>query len=408
MVRCTPERAFLTSVTWALSIALVWMVSNRESASESGQLLLSPTLETYSSGWSLEGPSVGEARCAPQVPPLQRDVVFVLSDQVNLTGASGEYYFMRAFAEATRMNGFTVKSHPRVDKALLQMIGSGSVHRVYVSSPEALNCSLLTRPSDHCKFYMQLPQNWPKLSDLSEDQWATKFCGLPPRQIVVPFPDTRNNFIGYWPLHAEPPKDAHARGKMGLLLLAKRPYYRHIKQVISLLLDLNFSLYGTWEVKLDTRVQEMGRLSLDELAQKMQELAFVLGAGNLNSPSPLEALANGVAFLNGNSGHMQHDFLDTLGPPYVYRVDLGRPHDVVDAARSAVEHRFASYVPWQMTREATVARVCRKVLNDVQPCLCAGAALAERKTKHSVCTRTPTKDFAIAAPFAMSPISMIR
>lgn len=69
----------------------------------------------------------------------------------------------------------------------------------------------------------------------------------------------------------------------------------------------------------------------------------------------------------------QHRALGHLGFPYVYNVDLHHPEEVVSAARMASKARFSSYVPWAYTREATVARICRSVLEDETPCQCFGA-----------------------------------
>ena len=87
----------------------------------------------------------------------------------------------------------------------------------------------------------------------------------------------------------------------------------------------------------------------------------------------------------------------TLGAPYVYNVQLRDAAAVVAAARKAVRLRFASYVPAAFSREAVVDRVCRSILEDVGPCLCAtpgGAATDADCRNASLYTRT----FFAAAP----------
>jgi hypothetical protein len=81
----------------------------------------------------------------------------------------------------------------------------------------------------------------------------------------------------------------------------------------------------------------------------------------------------------------------------VYNVQLRDAPAVVAAARKAVRLRFASYVPAAFTRAAVVDRVCRSILEDVGPCLCAtpgGAATDADCRNASLYTRT----FFAAAP----------
>ena len=150
---------------------------------------------------------------------------------------------------------------------------------------------------------------------------------------------------------------------------------------------------------------QLGRVSPDAFARRLQAASFLLGLGRPElSPSPFEALAAGAAFLNarydvvdpGARGY-QHDALATLGAPYVYNVQLRDAPAVVAAARKAVRLRFASYVPAAFTRAAVVDRVCRSILEDVGPCLCAtpgGAATDADCRNASLYTRT----FFAAAP----------
>ena len=73
------------------------------------------------------------------------------------------------------------------------------------------------------------------------------------------------------------------------------------------------------------------------------------------------------------------------------------PTALTDNDAAALNDCFASYVPAAFTRAAVVDRVCRSILEDVGPCLCAtpgGAATDADCRNASLYTRT----FFAAAP----------
>ena len=108
-------------------------------------------------------------------------------------------------------------------------------------------------------------------------------------------------------------------------------------------------------------------------------MSFALGVGfPLGSPSPLDALASGAAFLNPKfpaalPGDMtgrgvlhgpvtQNDGLAELSnAPHVVNVDFTTPSTVVDAAEASTrpENRFASYVPDALEEANVHLRVCK-------------------------------------------------
>ena len=93
----------------------------------------------------------------------------------------------------------------------------------------------------------------------------------------------------------------------------------------------------------------------------MKTCAFMVGIGKpFISPSPIIALANGVAFLNPIRENIwQHEPLTKVGEPYVYNVpNFTNVTDIVATAEATVEDRFASFVPEDFRVEAVVDRVC--------------------------------------------------
>ena len=143
-------------------------------------------------------------------------------------------------------------------------------------------------------------------------------------------------------------------------------------------------------------VTQLGGLAPDAYRRLLGEASFLLGLGlPFASPSPLEALAAGAAFLNpavvvrGDDDaaatsaaaalRFQHDPLAALGAPYVYNVDLRNATSVLAAARRAHARRFASFVPADYSKATVVERVCRSILEDVGPCTCARRSRLRRR-----------------------------
>jgi len=145
------------------------------------------------------------------------------------------------------------------------------------------------------------------------------------------------------------------------------------------LVGRGFELHAM-QAKLDLlgRCRELGKqmrivahsaLTPVAYAQLLRQMSFVVGLGDPTaSPTPLEGLANGAAFLNPHQfprlQDTQHPPLAImLGPPYVYQYALGNASELLAAAERASQHRFASYVPESHTLNATVAAVCKSILN---------------------------------------------
>lgn len=160
-----------------------------------------------------------------------------------------------------------------------------------------------------------------------------------------------------------------------------------IKPTVQALLDAGITMYSSCPsaaaCDLPEGVQFLGKMTGAQYQDFLQSnVSFALGVGYpLLSPSPLDAMASGVAFLNPkfpesfsaygvldvepDVGNVttQHDELARIVPePYLYNVDFQAPESVIAAARKSSRNRFASYVPSLLSIESTTARVLRDVL----------------------------------------------
>ena len=219
-------------------------------------------------------------------------------------------------------------------------------------------------------------------------------CNITSRQIVTAFDDEISTFLGFWPRNEDavrrhPPKAKRAR--VGLLL-GKSPEYFNplhpkiegnigkmtqattVQIAVHALLSGGFNLETTClpreggDCGLPSEVSVIGRMSPQDYDENLQKYAFLLGVFEPRaSPSPLEAMAAGVAFIGPL--RYQHKPLSRLGAPYSYDVNMSDPSSVVEAANMSVSSRFSSFIPPAMTRQAMIERTCA-ILADEQPCLC--------------------------------------
>ncbi|CAB9512035.1 mannosyl (alpha-1,6-)-glycoprotein beta-1,6-N-acetyl-glucosaminyltransferase, isozyme B [Seminavis robusta] len=233
-----------------------------------------------------------------------------------------------------------------------------------------------------------------------------------PKQVLSPFPDDYNTFLGFF-MHAvllETPAQqrripATTRHKQGLIV-GKIPELftsERVRPVLEALIENGFVLYSVCKAPhhcgLPSQVlippAPMGPV---EYAQFMSEMAFLIGFGDpIISPSPLEGLAHGAAWLNPHKEYTsptreqaardvldkepywhwthptplntQHNPLALLGAPYVYNIHLENVTQVLAAAHHAVQYRFQSYVPPEFRPEAMIARACA-MLEDDSICEC--------------------------------------
>ena len=154
-------------------------------------------------------------------------------------------------------------------------------------------------------------------------------------------------------------------------------------------------------------VRHHGMMAPREFALLLRRMAFLVGVGAVAvSPSPLEALANGAAYLNprnqsssGRGGtsassggasakayRYQHPILAGVGAPYVYNYDVDQPESLVAAAERATRVRFASFVPQQHRLETAIASACANFIDHDAPCACM-AARAVGDAAYPACRR---------------------
>ena len=140
---------------------------------------------------------------------------------------------------------------------------------------------------------------------------------------------------------------------------------------VELLIQSGFQLHVTCKESTPSSIINHGPLKPDEFILLLRKMAFVIGLGHpLDSPTPLEAIANGAAWLNPSSisayddtkvvkiMHSQHQGLKVLGMPYVYNVDLANVTSVLLAAERAFKNRFHGFVSFWNREESVAAQVC--------------------------------------------------
>ena len=180
------------------------------------------------------------------------------------------------------------------------------------------------------------------------------------------------------------------RARCGLILgkHCHLPLPHFIKQLI----DSGFELHTSCSEEIHLKgLTNHGRMSPTSFALLLRKMAFVVGLGHpLDSTTPLEALANGAAWLNSVSWHetdrenvkrssSQHQGLKLLGMPYVYNVVLSNATSVLNAAESAVANRFHSFVPFWNRVESVSAQACANLLESDAMCDCAKSGSVGRK-----------------------------
>lgn len=345
---------------------------------------------------------------AAAAPPSSStgSVLFISSRDVTsaerwaLSPPSGEHYVLRAWAIAVAAAGARTAYARRCDAATARAALAAGHARIVVETVGLLTprfCDALGARGRARLFAFDF---WGRLNDAAAAR-ATGACALPAARILLPYPDGRGRFIGYW-AHGVERGCAAARAApraYGGVVLGKLPRYfdgryeasaaegarrAYTRPALEALLADGANLTSTCAPRrtllgrlglradeacnLPPGVRLLGATSPGGFGQLLASSAFLLGVLDPPlSPSPLEALACGAAFINPalrpprsaakRARHSQHAALAAVaGPPHVYTVDLANASEVVGAARSAAARRFASHVPQPYSRAATVAR----------------------------------------------------
>lgn len=275
----------------------------------------------------------------------------------------------------------------------------GRVHRLVVNDPAKLwrnKHKALENPSAQCRIRtLNYWSNW----DCHDD--ACK--GIDLRQILSPFPDRLNTPIPSFvhSLVTLPPNQDAGNRKRRCYILGKSGKYfgtDRVKALLTALADANFELHttcsgaGCWMPPRGEIVKH-GKMLPPEFSKFLRKMAFIVGFGDPKvSPTPLEGLAAGAAFLNpilssekaaihgyvgGREGvratDTQHAALSMLGAPYVYNYDINDTSALLQAAERAVKNRFASFVPSAFRVEGVASLVCAGLLESGALCSCPEA-----------------------------------
>ena len=391
-------------------------------------------------------------QCAPWLTtPTERKVAFLdLSDMDTYYDMKkkmyrgGEFYMSASLDYALRENGFIVQ---RVGiKSILQQLANqqpndkedvlkkfaAKYYRIFTNGYDPLErlnnvSSLWNHPDLICKLrsiHWWGNTNEHFVASPNGTTASTSIDQLLPMlhhtQWLKPYPtaDYHNTFIGYTPhstillptyhrtIHRPLRQLLLGKGgspeprKVGLLFGKFSKSFRHGKTLIDALIADGFILHTTCTDCHDNALPEQvirhGSVSPLQFIQLLQseehDISFLLGFGYpYDSPSPLEALVNGVAFVNPVANHAsislqgisttfpsihplrssQHVPIQHLGRPYVYNVRLTNITQVLAAANMAVQYRFHSYIPSEYHPLSMTTRVCTALIEDDTLCTCS-------------------------------------
>ncbi len=448
------EEAFFTMFMVSLllvSILSVTITVNYLSSPSIGQVsfLNHPSSGNYIH--HMRSTTVVPYQCAPWLTaPTERTVAFLdLSDMDTYYDMKkkmyrgGEFYMSASLDYALRENGFIV--HRVGIKSILQELQqqpndkenvlkkfAAKYYRIFTNGYDPLErlnnvSSLWNQPDLICKLrsiHWWGNTNEHFVASPNGTTASTSIDQLLPMlhhtQWLKPYPtaDYHNTFIGYIPhstillptyhrmIHRSLRQLLFGKGgipeprKVGLLFGKFSKSFRHGKTLIDALIADGFILHTTCTDCHDNTLPEQvirhGSISPLQFIQLLQseelDISFLLGFGYpYDSPSPVEALVNGVAFINPVANHAstslqgttttfpsihplrssQHVPIQYLGQPYVYNVQLTNITHVLAAANMAVQYRFHSFIPSEYHPLSMTTRVCTTLIEDDTLCTCS-------------------------------------
>lgn len=164
-------------------------------------------------------------------------------------------------------------------------------------------------------------------------------------------------------------------GKVDNFWKDKRRYLDIIHQYT----EVHGTVHGTSTVHLPAYVHNHGILSGRDLQFLLRETKLFVGLSfPYEGPAPLEAIANGCAFLNPkftppksskNTDFFkgkptlreltsQHPYAEVyIGQPHVWTVDIDNPQEVERALRAILSQKIEPYLPYEFTCEGMLQRV---------------------------------------------------
>ncbi|XP_061653448.1 alpha-1,6-mannosylglycoprotein 6-beta-N-acetylglucosaminyltransferase A isoform X2 [Phyllopteryx taeniolatus] len=211
---------------------------------------------------------------------------------------------------------------------------------------------------------------------------------LNPQQFNTMFPHTPDNsFLGFvveQHLNASDIKhiDDVKRQNQSLVYGKVDNFWKDKKKYLDIIhsyMEVHGTVHGTSTVHLPTYVRNHGILSGRDLQFLLRETKLFVGLSfPYEGPAPLEAIANGCAFLNPKFNPpksskntdffkgkptlreltSQHPYAEVyIGQPHVWTVDIDNAAEVERAIRSILSQKIEPYLPFELTCEGMLQRV---------------------------------------------------
>ncbi|XP_030627818.1 alpha-1,6-mannosylglycoprotein 6-beta-N-acetylglucosaminyltransferase A [Chanos chanos] len=211
---------------------------------------------------------------------------------------------------------------------------------------------------------------------------------LNPQQFNTMFPHTPDNsFLGFvveQHLNASDIKhiDDIKRQNQSLVYGKVDNFWKDKKKYLDIIhsyTEVHGTVHGTSLVHLPSYVKNHGILSGRDLQFLLRETKLFVGLSfPYEGPAPLEAIANGCAFLNPKFNPpksskntdffkgkptlreltSQHPYAEVyIGKPHVWTVDINNPEEVEGAIKSILSQKIEPYLPYEFTCEGMLQRV---------------------------------------------------
>ncbi|KAM4608651.1 alpha-1,6-mannosylglycoprotein 6-beta-N-acetylglucosaminyltransferase A-like [Polymixia lowei] len=231
--------------------------------------------------------------------------------------------------------------------------------------------------------------------DFNHEAWAkshsqTTFWGglnLIPMQFYTMFPHTPDNtFLGFvveQPLSSEEAQRLQStkRNNQALVYGKKAEFWKGKRAYLDLIHE-HFEIHGTAvggnPSLVPSYVKNHGLIKGTEVQTLLRQSKVFVGLSfPYEGPAPLEAIANGCAFLNPrlhppqsslNTAFFkgkpnirevtsQHPYAEAIGEPYVWTIDMDNPADVQRAISAILKQTIEPYLPYEFTCEGMLQRV---------------------------------------------------
>ncbi|XP_031708201.1 alpha-1,6-mannosylglycoprotein 6-beta-N-acetylglucosaminyltransferase A [Anarrhichthys ocellatus] len=211
---------------------------------------------------------------------------------------------------------------------------------------------------------------------------------LNPQQFNTMFPHTPDNsFLGFvveQHLNASDIRhiDDIKRQNQSLVYGKVDNFWKDKKKYLDIIhsyMEVHGTVHGTSTVHLPSYVKNHGILSGRDLQFLLRESKLFVGLSfPYEGPAPLEAIANGCAFLNPKFSPAksskntdffkgkptmreltsQHPYAELyIGQPHVWTVDIENPVEVEAAIHSILSQKIEPYLPYEFTCEGMLQRV---------------------------------------------------